>query len=230
MQEVKPPLKSIRSFTLWTTALVFSLVLNAVFLSILPELMNKNPSKPEIVDNVSFVSVIRVKRKEIPAKKKEIKKPEKEKKPEKKLLKAQVIQNKPKKIHPKLPFKLNPKLPSGPGTLPTFPLQSAAIDFSGFKDSYGIGDLDGPLTPLAKVPPIYPMNARRRGVEGWVKVKFLVTDKGFVDQIEIVDAEPLKIFDNSVIRCVSSWRFKPGTVHNEPVNTWVSTTIRFNLD
>jgi periplasmic protein TonB len=229
-QEVMPYTKSIRSLTLWTTAFILSLALNAMFLTILPELINKNPSKPKMIDDVSSFDVIRMKRQETPPRKKEIKKLEKEKKLEKKTLEPRLIHKKPEKIEPKLPFELNPRLPVGPGTLPTFPLQSAAIDFNGLKNVYGVGDLDGPLTPLAKIPPIYPINARRRGIEGWVKVQFIVTHKGVVDQIEIIEATPPDIFDQSVIHCVSSWRFKPGTIQGEPVDTWVNTTIRFNLN
>ncbi len=51
-----------------------------------------------------------------------------------------------------------------------------------------------------------------------------------VDQIEIIEAEPKQVFDESVIRCVSSWRFAPGEVRGEPVKTRVQTTIRFKLE
>jgi protein TonB len=32
------------------------------------------------------------------------------------------------------------------------------------------------------------------------------------------------------MRCVSGWRFKPGTVEGMPVKAWAETTIRFKLE
>ena len=72
--------------------------------------------------------------------------------------------------------------------------------------------MDGPLTVLARVPPLYPMGARRRGIEGWVKVLLVVDETGHVDDIEVVAAEPPGMFEESVRRCVAGWRFQPGTV------------------
>ena len=95
---------------------------------------------------------------------------------------------------------------------------------------YTMGELDSPLTPLVKIPPIYPIRASRRGIEGAVTVRFLVTKDGTVEQISIIDAQPKKIFDQSVISCISHWKFKPGTVEGIPVATLAQTTIRFKLE
>jgi protein TonB len=63
-----------------------------------------------------------------------------------------------------------------------------------------------------------------------VKVKFVVNEQGTVEKITIVDAKPPGMFDQSVSRCVSKWRFKPGTVEGMPIKAWVETTIRFELE
>lgn len=98
------------------------------------------------------------------------------------------------------------------------------------KAHYTMGELDFPLTPLVKIPPIYPMLATRRGIEGYVTVSFLVTKKGLVQQIRIVDSRPKHVFDKSVTNCVSQWKFKPGTIEGIPVATLAQTTIRFKLE
>ncbi len=98
------------------------------------------------------------------------------------------------------------------------------------KAHYTMGELDSPLTPLVKIPPIYPMLATRRGIEGYVTVEFLVNNKGLVRQIRILDSRPEHIFDKSVANCVSQWKFKPGTMEGIPVATLVQTTIRFRLE
>ena len=219
-----------RAFTLWTSAIVLAVLLNMLIFSLLPELVSSNPQKPVDTQRFHAVNLVRVKKKETPAKKKEIRKPQKRKDPQKKPLENPVVREKPQSQVPKLPFELNLKLPAGPGTLPTFPMEMVPFDFFGMEGTYGIGDLDGPLTPLSQVPPLYPLRAKRLGIEGWVRIQFVVTEKGSVDQIEIVEAQPKEVFNESVIRCVSSWRFAPGEVQGEPVKTRVQTTIKFKLE
>ncbi len=93
-----------------------------------------------------------------------------------------------------------------------------------------LAELDSPLVPLVKIPPVYPLRAIRRGIEGVVDVEFIITKKGRIEQPKIIKALPEKIFDQSVLNCVSRWKFKPGTVEGIPVNTRASTTIRFKLE
>ncbi len=47
--------------------------------------------------------------------------------------------------------------------------------------------------------------------------------------MEILEAKPKKLFNNSVRRCVLGWRFKPGTIDGEAVDVWAETVIRFKL-
>jgi protein TonB len=130
-----------------------------------------------------------------------------------------------------LPFELNPRLPKGPNNLEVPDLRSAPlINSAGLKDIFSEGQLDGPLTVLARIPPVYPLRARSRGIEGWVKVAFIVNESGQVNDISILESKPEGLFDQSVIRCVSSWRFKPGTVEGMAVKAKVETVIRFELE
>jgi protein TonB len=62
-----------------------------------------------------------------------------------------------------------------------------------------------------------------------VKVRFLVDEQGGVSNASVLEAEPDDIFDQSVIRCVSAWRFKPGTVGGHSGEGLGETTIRFEL-
>lgn len=90
--------------------------------------------------------------------------------------------------------------------------------------------LDSPLTMLAKSPPVYPHSAKRRNIEGWIKVKFVVDEHGQVDQVTVLDAEPEGVFEQSVLRCIASWRFKPGTIGGMAVKALVEQTITFKLE
>jgi protein TonB len=125
-----------------------------------------------------------------------------------------------------LPFEINPRLPAGPSDLA---LGSSALGPSP-GDLFSVGELDQPLVTLARMPPLYPLAAKRKGTEGWVTVRFVVTEQGTVEKVSITEARPPGIFDESVRRCVSAWRFKPGTVDGRPVRVWAETTVRFELD
>jgi protein TonB len=61
-------------------------------------------------------------------------------------------------------------------------------------------------------------------------VKFVVNEQGRIENVYIIKAQPSGVFDASVMRCLSGWRFKPGTVDGLPVKVWAETTIRFELE
>ena len=107
---------------------------------------------------------------------------------------------------------------------------SGPADIAGLADAFAVGDLDAPLTVLVRVPPQYPLRAKYRGVQGWVLVRFVVNEDGSVGNVTVQESQPPGVFDQSVIRCVTGWRFKPGTVEGIPVRAWAETTIRFKLE
>jgi len=91
-------------------------------------------------------------------------------------------------------------------------------------------ELDQAPQPIVRVPPQYPYGARERGIEGAVQVRMLVTTDGSVGQIQILDARPTGIFEETVRRTLPQWRFAPGKIEGNPVTSWVVTTIHFNLN
>ncbi|OLO05639.1 energy transducer TonB [Salinicola socius] len=69
----------------------------------------------------------------------------------------------------------------------------------------------GQLQPTSRVNPSYPMRARRRGMEGYVEVSFIIQPDGRVDtdSLRVIDADPANVFDRAVEEAVSQWRFPP---------------------
>lgn len=224
-------LKRVRTVTLWMFAAAFSMMLNIALFDLMPCLIDRNPGRPEYSDFVETVNIIRIKRPEPQVRRKEKKRKIRPKEHIKKLIKEKrVYANRMIKRTVDLPFEINPKLPAISGTLKVSPMKMVRLDLPGLKGSYGIGEIDHPLIPIAQAPPIYPMRARRMGIEGWVRVRFIVNENGRVIDVKIIESRPGKVFNNSVLRCVSAWRFTPGTVEGEPVKTWVETTVRFELE
>lgn len=218
-----------RTFIKWSISILVAVVMNAAMFLALPSFFVLGGGRAELMEVLPRVNVIRIKHKENPPQKKtpppkpqhEQKKPDKNPLPQKRPVAM------PK---PTLPFHLSPAMPTAPTTLQFSPLEAGTFTLSGDLDGVDAAELDDVLMPLSRVPPVYPIRAKRRGQEGWVKVRFLVNEHGEVSNVAIVDAEPEKVFDKSVIRCVQRWRFRPGTVEGVPVKAWGETTITFELE
>jgi len=217
----------------WLGAIILAVFINAVLFSIIPSLISEVPDRGTVGESLQAVNFIRMTPPEKPPEPK--KPPEKDiqppKKPAPQALRTKIPRQAPDILkHPALQFEINPKLPAGPVGIA--PLSIAMVDIGPppMKDAYEIGEIDRPLTPVSKMPPLYPLRAKRMGIEGWVKVGFLVTETGLVDQIKIIDSHPETIFDRTVMQCVSTWRFSPGTVQGVPVKTRAITTVKFTLE
>jgi protein TonB len=213
-----------RNWITWVWSGLTAVGLNLVLYLLMPHLIDPTPSRPSVETLVSQVNVIRIKRPETIVKRKDIKPPDppKAKKPR--------APQRPVQARLTLPFEINPRLPGGPDTLVLPPLESAPMVSASLSDIFSAGQLDAPLTTLVRIPPVYPMRARRRGIEGWVKVAFIVDEEGHVHDVSILKAEPPGLFEQSVKRCVAGWRFKPGTIEGIPVRTKAETTIRYTLE
>lgn len=87
------------------------------------------------------------------------------------------------------------------------------------------------VAPLVRVQPIYPLHARRRGVEGWVTVEFAIAEDGSVVNPVIVDAEPRGVFDAATIKAVSKWRYQPQVIDGEPImRSGIRVVIEYQLE
>lgn len=55
----------------------------------------------------------------------------------------------------------------------------------------------------------YPNVAARRGIEGYVDVRFDVTAAGATANIQVIGADPKGIFEKSALKAVARWRYQP---------------------
>ncbi len=95
---------------------------------------------------------------------------------------------------------------------------------------FGEAELDAQPRPVSTLPPVYPYRARQRGLEGWVRLKFLVRVDGTVGQVEVLDAQPAGLFEEAVLATVPRWKYEPGRIDGRAVNSWVLKVVRFDLD
>ena len=218
-----------RKWTTWLEAGLIAVGLNVVLFLLMPHLVEPAPSRSPIGTLVPQVNVIRMKRPDSEVRRKP-RIPPKLPKP-KQIPKPDTMTRQPLREKLTLPFEVNTKLPGGPNSLVLPPLKSAPlVNTSVLQSAFSVDQLDGPLTTLTRIPPVYPVQAHKRGIEGWVKVAFIVDETGRVGDITILDANPKDLFDQSVERCVRGWRFKPGTVEGIAVKAKVETVIEFKLE
>lgn len=59
------------------------------------------------------------------------------------------------------------------------------------------------------VPPKYPSDARRRGLEGWIEISMEVTPNGDVLKPRIEDGDKRQLFGREALGAVRQWKYEP---------------------
>jgi len=78
-------------------------------------------------------------------------------------------------------------------------------------------------------PPDYPLMLRQRGIEGTVWLRVRVDRSGLPEQIVLFKTSGYRLFDESALRAVARWRFKPARSQGTAMASWVEFPIRFTL-
>jgi len=69
----------------------------------------------------------------------------------------------------------------------------------------------GDLTPVSRVDPEFPREAISAGADsGKVKARMTIDASGEVTRVEIIEANPRRLFDRAVVKTLSQWKFSPG--------------------
>jgi periplasmic protein TonB len=70
----------------------------------------------------------------------------------------------------------------------------------------------GDLTPVSRVDPEFPREAVSAGADsGKVKARMTIDASGEVTRVEIIEANPRRLFDRAVVKTLSQWKFAPGS-------------------
>jgi protein TonB len=85
------------------------------------------------------------------------------------------------------------------------------------------------LTPLVRFPPDYPSAAINNRIEGYVLLRFTVTETGAVADPEVLRSEPPGIFDRAARRAVLRWKYQPQLANGEPVTVITYTRLVFRM-
>lgn len=125
-----------------------------------------------------------------------------------------------------------PALASGSGVaLPVAPAVSAPVAPPG-----GAGPASAYVPPsfgasyLHNPKPAYPLMARRRGLQGLVRLDVKVNAEGIPTSVKVKDSSGHEALDEAALTAVWHWRFAPARRAGEAVEGSVVVPVRFNLD
>ena len=101
--------------------------------------------------------------------------------------------------------------PSRPATPPSAPASAPRTDLAAARPTQAPAP-EAPATRLvSRVDPEFPREAASAGYEqGNVKARMTLDATGSVSRVEILAANPRRVFDRAVTRALSQWRYSAG--------------------
>jgi protein TonB len=194
-------------------AVLGAALLNAMLLVILTQLSRARPLRADLIDSIPVRLVQITPPEELEAPRREPPRP-----PE------------PEQRPGFTPASLQPSLARFPAPDIGVVVETRLFDPPGDMEFvFDMTDVDEQPVPVVSTPPIYPERPRRLGIEGRVLVKFLVTSNGSVQEVDIVEARPEGLFEEAVLKAVSTWRFRPGRIGGRAVSSWWYREIEFDI-
>ena len=85
------------------------------------------------------------------------------------------------------------------------------------------------LTRTRYVAPTFPIEARERGIDGWVDLHFVVGTDGAVSDIAVVGAQPAGMFEQAALDAVGHWHYQPVVRGGRAVSQRAQVRLRFTV-
>ncbi|MBY7729505.1 energy transducer TonB [Vibrio splendidus] len=80
------------------------------------------------------------------------------------------------------------------------------------------------------IPPTYPRQARRRGIEGVATYEVWLDAEGKQIKQALVNSSGVLILDNAALDAIKKWKFSPHTVNGRAIAHRVQLPVRFRLE
>ena len=96
-----------------------------------------------------------------------------------------------------------------------------------------VAETDGqsrPARAIQVVNPAYPQSAQARGIEGFVILEIVISERGMVSEARVLNAEPQGLFDQVAIEAFKKWTFEPGIENGKTVVSRIKQKVNFELN
>jgi protein TonB len=91
-------------------------------------------------------------------------------------------------------------------------------------------DMPLPTAPMSMVFPKYPEEARVRGWEDMVVVRYIIGKNGRVREVIVLDHPQRELFEKVTVKAIKNWRFRPHKVDGVAQEVIHELTIYFRLE
>jgi protein TonB len=86
-----------------------------------------------------------------------------------------------------------------------------------------------PATLIKQSTPRFPARAKRMGIrQGTVTIEFTIDRNGAVKNASVVKADPPGLFDETALREIQKWKYRPKVENGTAVDTRQRFTFRFS--
>ncbi len=80
---------------------------------------------------------------------------------------------------------------------------------------------------LKAVPPKYPSGAKRKHIEGVVRLEVVIGKDGRIQEMKTLSGEP--ILADAATKAVKKWRYQPTLLNGQPVEVETEIDVNFTL-
>lgn len=136
----------------------------------------------------------------------------------------------PKLVKPPEPLAQTTTMSEGISLKPVIDVPNLGYRVSG-TDLTGAGKTDTNAKPIVRIEPSYPMAAARQGIEGWVELSFSIAADGSVTDVQVINAEPKRIFDSAAKKALKRWKYSPKLEQGRAkVQTGMNVRLDFSMN
>ncbi len=81
---------------------------------------------------------------------------------------------------------------------------------------------------IYRVEPVYPVEAKQKGIEGEVVFEVTINEQGEVSDVQVLSGNAMLV--SAAYEAVRQWRYTPVLLNGDPIRAKSTVTIRFTLE
>ncbi|MFP4203912.1 MAG: energy transducer TonB, partial [Opitutales bacterium] len=112
---------------------------------------------------------------------------------------------------------------AGDFELPSF---DASEEDLGSEDIFDLDDVDSEPQARSRIEFRYPSKAKRRDIEGVVKIEYIVDENGNVQEVDVIES-PDRILSEATVEVIRNTTFEPATKNGRPVKVRMRASVPY---